>query len=270
MKKLFVLIFTPFMLTACGVGPDLPDMPDMDNFESDLNKKLTDAGLDPVDIDKMTEDALKDINEEDTAKALKISSETKSVAADAVTAGKLWPEVKAFAEANYPGSLLVGYNNYGPKLSNGYIIPYEKVKSGESKYWIYLFAVNQAAVDDGALKEKSEAFGVKFEGGKLAFVSVEIYPEDIDGDQVFGDEWFGVDTDLMFTKAVEAIKKEYADDRLVHITYDCTPTFPTTFADGSGECEVIFYNTQRTGYAVDFNASNGEVEGVEALTFQEL
>lgn len=270
-RNIFAIVVTMFLFTACGGGPDLPDMPDMDDFASDLNKQLTDAGLDPVDIDKMTEEAMKDMaDDEDKGEAVKISSEKKTVEARKITAGKLWPEVKAFAEANYPGALLVAYNNYGQNLNNGYLIASPGVTTGESSYWVYLFALNQAAIEDGVLKGKSEAFGVKFESGKLVFVPVEIYPEDIDGDQVFGDEWFGTDTDTLFTNAFDAVQKEYADDRILHITYDCAPTFPTDFANGNGQCEIVFYNTRNTGYAVDVYASNGEVQGLEAVTFQDL
>jgi len=269
-KNVLALVLTPFIFVACGGGPDIPDMPDMNDFEADLNKKLTDAGLDPVDVDQMTEDALEDMNDEDTGKPVKISSEKKSVEARKITAGKLWPEVKAFAEENYPGAILVAYNNYGPKTSNPYLIGSPAVKTGESEYWIYIFALNQAAIDDGALKEKSEAFGVKYESGKLAFVPVTFYPEDIDGDQAFGDEWFGVDSDVLFANAFAAVQEEYQDDRIQHITYDCLPTFPTTFANCNGECEVMFYNARNTGYAVSIYASNGEVQNVAPVTFEEL
>lgn len=266
MKTFSLTLVCLAFLAGCSaqdVAMEIPGLPSQDDIQSQVAKDLAAQGIAMPDLNA-------DSGPENVEKALVLRADVKDTGLVDPTAKELWPQVKEYAAAVFPGATLIGFNNFGPMLDDNYTIPGREFANGHSNYWVYIFVHEAADVADSKVDERGEAFGVEFSGGKLKLVQVEINQEEVNTGDLFGDGIMATDTSVLVENAVKAVKKEFGVDKFVHASFACRPMWPATFASGNGDCRVTLYESQETGFRVDVFNKSGEVQKVSPVEFKSI
>lgn len=273
MKKIILFLASLMLFTACGAGvPDisdqLADIPTEDEILAQVNKNLTDAGLEAFDLDEYeSSQPVKD----EAGPDIKISKEKKEIGVTFDTVAVVWPEVKAFVQSEYPGAVLIGYNNNSVSDRNTYLYKLSPVLDGKSKQWYYFFVKDQGALADGFVDNKSELFVAVFDEGKLSFDNGDLFSEEFGENQLVGEGLFANDSSAIFEAAQAALVAEFGTlSTIKDIDIDCEPVWPIDFADGKGRCDLTFYRSKNVGYNVDISITDLSISTVEEITFTSI
>lgn len=265
MKTFSLFLVSLVLLAGCGSAEDLamqiPGLPNQDDIQDQVAKDLAAQGIAMPDLTQ-------DTGPVSAGKALVLRAEAKDTGLVDPTVKELWPQVKEYAVAAFPGATLIGFNNFGPTVDDNYTIPGREFANGHSNYWVYIFVHEAADTADSQVDDKSEAFGVEFKSGKLSLVSVEISRGEVNTKDLFGDGLVATDSSVLVQNAAAAVKKEFGVDKFVHASFACSPMWPATFASGNGDCRVTLYESQQTGFRVDVYNNSGVAQKVDQVDFK--